>query len=213
MVIGQQDSFYLLSPTSVYSHFCIIFQPTGLNRLLNLPVHELLNDATSLDLVLKEPLKGIVDNYRAGNRSLGQLVQEVDAFFSGKLLQCNPEHSYVEHTIEWIREKKGLVTVTDLAGLSNTCVRNYRRRFLELTGISPKKYILITRLKGILSALEHDEPLKIDWNDIIYNGGYFDQMHFIKEFKRFCGETPTAYLKKYSGSQHSLERYLLSLVD
>ena len=79
--------------------------------------------------------------------------------------------------------------------------------------MSPKKFIMVTRLKKILHALEYDQPFKINWKDITYQGGYFDQMHFIKEFKRFCGKTPTAYLKKHSTSRFSLEQYLLSIVD
>ena len=141
------------------------------------------------------------------------LVRLVDVWFCDQLLHLSPDHLFVEHTLHHIREKNGLVTVTELADISNTCVRNYRLRFQDITGMSPKKFIMVTRLKKILHALEYDQPFKINWKDITYQGGYFDQMHFIKEFKRFCGETPTAYLKKHSTSRFSLEQYLLSIVD
>ena len=49
LVIGQQDVCFKLTPGQNLSHLCIVFQPTGLTRLLNIPVHELLNDASVLD--------------------------------------------------------------------------------------------------------------------------------------------------------------------
>jgi AraC-like DNA-binding protein len=213
LVIGQQDVFFKLTPGPHLSHLCIVFQPTGLTRLLNIPVHELLNDADSLEYLVKASLQRLVNIHREGKCSLDDVVRRIDAWFCDQLLHHSPDHLFVEYTIRRIREKNGLVTVTELADISNTCVRNYRRRFLEITGISPKKFIMLTRLKKILHALEYDQPLKISWKDITYQAGYFDQMHFIKEFKRFCGETPTAYLKKYSKSRFSLEQYLLSIVD
>jgi AraC-like DNA-binding protein len=213
LVIGQQDAVFKLTPGQHLSHLCIVFQPTGLTRLLNIPVHELINDANPLEHMVKGSLVQLVNLHREGKCTLEEMVRLVDACFCDQLLQHNPDHLFVEYTISRIREKNGLVTVTELADISNTCVRNYRRRFLEITGISPKKFIMVSRLKKILHALEYDQPLQINWKDITYQAGYFDQMHFIKEFKRFCGETPTAYLKKYSNSRFSLEKYLLSIVE
>ena len=213
LVIGQQDVSFKLTPGQNLSHLCIVFQPTGLTRLLNIPVHELLNDADPLEYLVESTLQQLINIHREGKCSLEELVRLADAWFCDQLLHLSPDHLFVEYTLHHIRKKNGLVTVTELADLSNTCVRNYRRRFLEITGMSPKKFIMVTRLKKILHALEYDQPLKINWKDITYQGGYFDQMHFIKEFKRFCGETPTAYLKKHSTSRFSLEQYLLSIVD
>ncbi len=212
-LVGQQESYYLLTPGEEYSHFCIIFQPGGLSRLMGLPVHELLNDAASLGDFTTTTLEEVFDRFREGLLSPGQLLRRVNGWFHQRLLYCRNDYLYVEYTLDHIRQRNGLVSVEELAVLSNTCTRNYRRRFLEITGIAPKKFLLITRLRKILSSLECNEPLPVDWSEIVYRSGYYDQMHFIKEFKKFCGETPSAYLDDYRGSRQLLERYLLSLVD
>ena len=43
-----------------------------------------------------------------------------------------------------------------------------------------------------------------------YDLGFYDQTHFIKEFKKFSGESPMAYFSDYSTTENSLERNLIS---
>ena len=213
LVIGQQDSYYLLTPGEIYSHFCIFFKPSGLTRLLDLPIHEIVNDAARLKDFLRIPVEKLIDGYREGQIGLKQVIKGIDAWLLSLLANNTRGSCFIDYTLKLINQRKGLVSVSELAGHSNTCIRNYRRKFLEKTGLSPKKYILITRWKRILQALETDQPLKINWSDVTYRSGYYDQMHFIKEFKKFSGETPSAYLKKYSNSRDALEQFLLRVID
>jgi len=207
--VGQQESYYLLKPDRHFSNFCIIFQPTGLSRLFHLPIHEMTNDSIHFDLITNHHLNRIMDQLREKKSNPEQTVRDLNAFFSKQLLHHQPAYPYVEYTIEVIKQRKGLVGVAELAELSNTCERNYRRRFIENTGISPKKYISITRLWNIFYTVNHYDPFKINWSDVTFNLGYYDQMHLIKEFKKLCGEPPSVYFSKYTKKQSAAERDLL----
>ncbi len=70
-------------------------------------------------------------------------------------------------------------------------VRTFERRFTEQVGVAPKMYLKLFRLNQALH-LRLLSPAK-SWTAIAHECGYFDQMHFIKDFKQFTGLTPTQF--------------------
>jgi AraC-like DNA-binding protein len=77
-------------------------------------------------------------------------------------------------------------TICGRTGLSN---RYLQRLFSQHVGISPKTYLMITRFQRSLALLDK----KKSYTEIAYECGYFDQAHFIKEFKNYSGVTPASY--------------------
>ena len=47
---------------------------------------------------------------------------------------------------------------------------------------------------GLNQLLYHGDFSKL--SDIAYQNGYFDQMHYIRDFKRFTGRTPQEFIQK-----------------
>jgi len=209
IIVGQQDSYYLLSPGKRIINFCIIFQPTGFYRLFNNNIREIINNSASVDLILKHKLFNNIQSIRSASINPELIVDELESMFCKQLLFNHKKHNYIEYSINLIHRKKGMTTIRELAEHSNTCERNYRRRFTELAGISPKKYIQIIRLQNIFHTVSSSLSEKINWCDFSYNMGYYDQMHFIKEFKKFCGESPGKYFSDYNKDEKSLERDLI----
>jgi AraC-like DNA-binding protein len=72
-------------------------------------------------------------------------------------------------------------------------------RFLELfrrdCGTTPKRFAEVCRHHRFLTELPADGPLP-SWTELIASRGYYDQPHFIREFRRFTGMTPSAYLDR-----------------
>ena len=70
------------------------------------------------------------------------------------------------------------------------------RRFIELfrreVGLTPKLYCRITRFRSVISTLELETS--VDWAATAATCGYFDQAHFIHEFRELAGITPSAYI-------------------
>lgn len=66
--------------------------------------------------------------------------------------------------------------------------------FKEKVGISPKQYLKIIRFQKTIHAIEKQDTLR--WNDIALNSGFYDQAHFIHDFKLFSGFTPREYMKR-----------------
>lgn len=70
--------------------------------------------------------------------------------------------------------------------------RSFERKFLRVIGLSPKHYWRINRLSHAMSLLTHAESA--DLQDIVFQCGYFDQSHFIRDFKHLTGTSPRKYL-------------------
>jgi AraC-like DNA-binding protein len=71
------------------------------------------------------------------------------------------------------------------------------RRFVEIfrnqVGLTPKVFCRIKRFHQVLDSL--DSASGIDWSEIAISCGYFDQAHFIHDFRAFSGINPTGYLR------------------
>jgi len=75
-------------------------------------------------------------------------------------------------------------------------VRNFERKCKERLGMPAKMYARIARFHKAYKILE-SRPI-ISWTDLTYEVGYYDQTHFIKDFKEFTGLTPTLIHKELS---------------
>ncbi len=64
--------------------------------------------------------------------------------------------------------------------------------FKENVGLTPKGFLKIIRFQKAIQEIEACK--KINWSGIAYETGYYDQAHFINDFKNFSGFTPQQYL-------------------
>ena len=133
-------------------------------------------------VVLEEQL------YEAGTDS--NRIAAVEKFLISRMRQVEPEQ-LVLAAITLIQHTRGNIRIKALCERLNISQSPLEKRFRQYVGASPKKFASIIRLKY---ALESYQPL-ISLTDLGYHSGFYDQAHFIKEFKTFTGETPEQYLK------------------
>ncbi len=69
--------------------------------------------------------------------------------------------------------------------------------FKQYVGVPPKWVIKRYRLHEIAGELVENQ--EADWAQLAADAGYFDQAHFIKDFKQIVGQAPSAYLKSLQG--------------
>jgi AraC-like DNA-binding protein len=82
--------------------------------------------------------------------------------------------------------------IEQLARDSCMSVRTFERKFVGEMGLSPK---LFTRLLRFQMALDRKRASGTRWLDVAHDLGYFDQMHMVKEFQAFGGESPSRLLQ------------------
>lgn len=90
-----------------------------------------------------------------------------------------------------IVDRSGQVRVDDLAFDAGLSARQLRRLFIEQMGLSPKHFCRVIRFRHSLSRLR--AARRGDWADVALECGYYDQAHFINEFREFSGYTPSEF--------------------
>ena len=189
---GHQNDFYDIELTGDLSVFSIVFQPQGLMQFFTFPLYEIYNQNV--------PLKHIIG--QAG-RDLEEKMSEAPAFaqrvniaetYLNNLLKTNFadfEFRRIYHVVELIRRTYGNVHISQLASEACLCRRQFERIFARHIGISPKQYLKIIRFQYALFKKQRNAHL--DLMDLSFQSGYFDQSHFINDFKSLSGLTPKQY--------------------
>jgi AraC-like DNA-binding protein len=165
--------------------------PKGLYHFFNLSMHEITNRLVSF-----EDLFGAW-GARLQNR-LGSIEnrREKISFLQNALidlLQKNTkDYSLLDHTIDRITGSHGLITMQELAAQIGYTKRYLDMLFKEHIGVSPKSLASIMRFQKFYQLWAQEKSPTFIFRNDLYSY-YYDQSHFIKEFKRFSGFAPQKY--------------------
>ena len=177
-----------------YAFFEIIFKPHGFHKIFNIPSHEIIDKIIWGEEIFKQDHQLLLEQlyYAKEVIEMADLVNEWLLQYLNKQ-KCVDYKDRITAAANLIIKKAGLISMNDLACYINMSTRSFERHFNEEIGISPKHLCCITRFNHALE-LKLRKP-NIDWTSVAHQSGYFDQMHLIKDFKRFCGEAPASLLK------------------
>ncbi|WP_437586696.1 helix-turn-helix domain-containing protein [Sorangium sp. So ce1000] len=91
-------------------------------------------------------------------------------------------------------------TVADVTGQLGMSPKRFIRSFTERVGLTPKRYCRVQRFQQAVSAIERGE--RVSWAGVAAACGYYDQAHFIHDFRAFAGLTPTEYVARRRERNH-----------
>jgi AraC-like DNA-binding protein len=190
----QTDGDLLIqTPGDLKLIFCI-FRPFGFYRLFKVPIDLLNNNVVPLEVFLGKRTREFKERVLSAPSDEAK-IKTVDDFFTSLIRQLPvPYQSAIEFAQDQILQNNGLVRIEDLSGQLNISRRSLERYFSANVGMSPKYYARVLRFNYAF-GLKRANPA-LDWFDIIYDCGYFDQTHFIKDFRHFTGEAPVAFYSK-----------------
>jgi transcriptional regulator GlxA family with amidase domain len=108
-----------------------------------------------------------------------------------RLTNTHAVDEIIKSTVETILTAHGQLSVDDLSKQTNTNRRQLARKFSSAIGLSPKQLSKTIRLQAALKMLMTGKVTSL--TDLAYEGEYYDQAHFIKDFKEFTGLTPKEF--------------------
>jgi AraC-like DNA-binding protein len=164
--------------------------PKGLYHLFKLSMHEITNRMVSFEEVFGQQgarLQTLVGDAEDPQQKIVLLQTALT-----RLLQQNDkEYALLDHTLDLLAQTHGMMPVQELAAHIGYTRRYLDMLFQEHVGMSPKSLASILRFQEVYQGwMQHRSPTFFRTHWPAY---YYDQSHFIKEFKRFTGFTPQHY--------------------
>lgn len=188
IVIGQiVDPFYI-EPVGEVDTFAISFFPLGFSNLINQSLDDLVNKETPLDQLFDSKVIRILESNIIHADSTQERIDIVEAFLLERLQENQVIDQVIKTTVDAIYKSKGSVKIADILGDDKGSRRRLERQFKRHIGLSPKQLSKVIRLQAALSLLLDTESQSL--TKIAYSSEYYDQSHFIKDFKEFTGITP-----------------------
>ncbi len=192
-LIGPQITPFKLLVEESHKTVSIIFQPGGLNRFLNIPMTELFDNGYSAREVVGSEIEELLDKSH-DTISSNELDNIVQSYFLRKLSKVK-EPLPIDFALQYLLTNYNM-TMHKIAKMACMSIRNFERKCKERLGMPAKMYARIARFHKAYKILE-STPI-ISWTDLTYEVGYYDQTHFIKDFKEFAKLTPSLVHKELS---------------
>lgn len=92
-----------------------------------------------------------------------------------------------------IAATSGTVPIRNIGAAARASSTYLAKRFKAVVGVMPKRLARSYRFSSTVLAIDVAAP--IVWGDVAADAGYFDQAHFVREFRAFTGLTPTRYVE------------------
>lgn len=164
----------------------ICFHPGMAYRFMDVPMHQLANKTIglaelwgSLAAELEDKLAMLSNNEARVKLLQSYLVKKMDyGNYDMKIACC----------LQQVRFSGGMIPIEKLAADLGISQRHLSRKFQECVGLSTKEYQRVFRFIESLGRLKRHSAKSL--TEVAYESGYYDQAHFIRDYKEYTGYTP-----------------------
>ncbi len=196
----QLSSFFLYGQSIHPIELCIegayqliVFQlsPFAAKTLFGINPKELNDDCYDLHLLNDVDVKAVTKQL-TDTPDVSKRVEIIATFMTDLLQQTTTKPDQkIALAINLILSSNGTITVKALRENLHMTERTLQRLFIEYVGISPKQFAKIIQFQSSLNQLSEEQYSKL--TDIVYETGYTDQSHFIRNFKKYTGKKPSQF--------------------
>ena len=166
------------------------FKPWGWAAFVGIPGSELCDLPLTVEQVWGRYGGELRDRLDAASTP-GEMLALLEDELRRRIAEV-PGLGLVRHASGRIAGASGAVSIGDLCADAGVSTTHLAHRFKQIVGITPKRLARTYRFAKVVRGV--DAATAIDWGDLAFRAGYFDQSHFVKEFQAFTGCTPTAYV-------------------
>jgi len=189
-ITGLRKSPRLLNYAAHTANLLVFFKEGEAAAFFKEPLHELFSRSVSLDeLIPRHQLEQIEEElHGAGdNRERVSIVER----FLFSILKDQHADRLIDYSIQQIKMAKGDIRIKNMVSNLSLSLDPFEKRFRRVVGISPKQFADIIRFRNLIGQYSASESL----TNTALASGYFDQAHFIKDFRSFTGLAPQQFFK------------------
>jgi AraC-like DNA-binding protein len=183
---------YITIPSNLDNEMLIInFHKGKAYPFTGMPMNELTDYVVDGELIMSNEILNLRETLIYLKTALEKFIHTeqylLNAFSAN--LNINP---FVDYAANLIQKYPHQLTIAHLADKVGFSQKHLIKIFKEHVGITPKEFLRINRFQKVLGEI--DAGHAINWAGIALESGYYDQAHFINDFREFSGFTPVQYL-------------------
>ena len=167
------------------------FRPGGFRPFWRGSVSELTDRSVTIAEAFGEPGAELDAAVHAAQASPERCIALVEAFLRARAPEPDDDVALATKVVALAESDPAMARVTDLAERTGLTVRKLQRLFASYVGVSPRWVLRRFRVHEAAERVARGEVA--DWSALACELGYFDQAHFIREFKAQTGRTPGEY--------------------
>jgi len=167
------------------------FYPAGAYPFFRLPLYEFADSWVMFDAVLKKSELDITEILMS-SFDLNRKLEWLNSYFL-KIYSNVEQNNLVMNTLDRIIASGGAISIRELARSEAVSERHLTRLFRQWIGQPPKTFSRVVRFQIMLEMLQREKMMNAA--KLSAQCGYYEQSHFISEFKTFSGKLPSDYLE------------------
>lgn len=184
-ITGIADSFKVFKNLTDTATILVYFTEIGFTHFTSTPANELFNESVSLGNIFDKAKVNNTEEKLSLAKTDKQRIDIIESFLLSELREIQHDKLVVE-AVKLIYQSNGLIKIKELQEKLFISASPFEKRFRKLVGTTPKKFASIVRFNTVLKNIHKPKSLLA----ICYENNFFDQAHFIKDFKQFTGITP-----------------------
>ncbi|MBS1669227.1 MAG: AraC family transcriptional regulator [Bacteroidetes bacterium] len=184
-ITGITDGCKIFKNAADIGTILVYFTEVGFTHFASHPANELFNLSISLDHVFDRKCVAEVEEKLKVAATDKQRIKVVEAFLVSQLKDIQTDKLIVE-AVKLIYQSNGTIRIKELNERLFISQSPFEKRFRKVVGTTAKKFASIVRFNVVLDDLNNCKSL----TEICYGHNFFDQAHFINDFKQFTGYTP-----------------------
>lgn len=199
MVAGQITQSISLDFSNSLHCFCVKLMPYALRAVFNIDSSEFTNQATDLGTVAPLGYPELYDRLRYSSSDL-ERVTVIEDFLRGALKKNRVRlHPLSADYVRQVHSDPGISFRTFIDGIGGS-QRTLERKLKHDIGLSPLKFYRIVRFNKAYATIKNNPGLRLQ--DVVFRFGYYDQSHFVNEFREFTGSSPYRYFQTEENFNH-----------
>ena len=184
-ITGITDGYKVFKNSADIGTVLVYFTEIGFTHFASHPANELFNLSLSLEDIFDKNNVIEVEEKLIIATTDKQRIKIVEQFLLSQLKDIETDKLIVE-AVKLIYQSNGTIRIKELNEKLFISQSPFEKRFRKVVGTTAKKFASIVRFNTVLDNLNDSKSL----TEICYENNFFDQAHFIKDFKQFTGDTP-----------------------
>jgi len=198
-VSGLTNTWCDVSTNGETGLIAVTFNTSGACHFFPFPLLEIEEQNIKLDDIYSHEIR-LVEEQLGEQPLLADKIRLIEAFLISRYSPIpRYDQALIHAGISYIRQRQGQLSSSVLSEKLAVTTKTLERKFSVYLGKTPKQLIRIVRFQQVLSDLQALRQNSL--TEVAYRNGYYDQSHFIRDFRVCAGYTPKDFLSIYSCSE------------